>query len=291
MAFLMDPIPASLSAWKRLPGAYRLRARNYAPRSQNAIHRDDFAKQFGFTGGLVPGVGVYALMTHPFALVLGEGWLDAGWMRAKFIHPVYDGEEVEVRCTPDPSLGDWRMAIEVRDPRGVLCAIGSGGMGSDDENRPDPADYEPRPMPSAEARRRPESADLPPGAALGSMPVQSDPGVEEDAYFEQLRDGLAIFREGSGRFHPAFLPHLANRMVHRNIAVGPWIHTESRVVHFAAARPGDELEMRGRIRESFNKRAHEYVALDLAVFDPRGAPIARLDHTAIVQPHLKAVSE
>lgn len=275
----------------RFSGTYRLRAKNYAPNSENAVHQDAFARRFGFTGGLVPGVGVYALMTFPFAQALGPAWLERGWLEAKFIHPVYDGEEVEIGCVLESDPRGERIRLEVRDPRGELCAVGAGGMRAVDERPPDIRDYERGALPSPEARRRPETADLQPGVALGSIPVLSDPGIEEDRYFEELRDTLALYREGGGFLHPAFLPHLANRMVHRNIAVGPWIHTESRVVHFAAVRANGGLEMRGRIGESFEKRGHVYVTLDAAVFDVSGAAVARLEHTAIVKPFLTPKSD
>ena len=43
---------------------YRVQARNLSHASENKIHDDDVARRFGFQGGLVPGVEVYAYMTH-----------------------------------------------------------------------------------------------------------------------------------------------------------------------------------------------------------------------------------
>ena len=43
---------------------YRVEAFNTAKESDNKIHDDAVARRFGFTGGLVPGVDVYAYMTH-----------------------------------------------------------------------------------------------------------------------------------------------------------------------------------------------------------------------------------
>jgi len=48
----------------------RVTARNTAAQSENAIHDDEVARQYGFRGGLVPGVTVYAYLTHP----LVEAW-------------------------------------------------------------------------------------------------------------------------------------------------------------------------------------------------------------------------
>ena len=43
--------------------ARRVTALNDAERSENAIHHDDVARRYGFGGGLVPGVTVYAYMS------------------------------------------------------------------------------------------------------------------------------------------------------------------------------------------------------------------------------------
>jgi acyl dehydratase len=262
-----------------------LTAVNYAPASSNAIHRDDFARQYGFTGGLVPGVGVYALMADPLLRAWGAEWADAGWMKAKFINPVYDGERVEIRCRPLPDR-PAATAIEALNPTGRVCALGSAGCDRDDSPLPDPADFDTRPVPTPEDRLPPAAAFLTPGLRLGSVPVAPDPASPEDAYFERLREDRELCLGGAARLHPAFLAHIANRVVHRNIAVGPWIHTESFVRHLAPLRHGSSYEMRGRVAESFQKRGHEYVRLDLAVFDSADNPVAHLLHTAIVRPAL-----
>jgi hypothetical protein len=45
-------------------GPYQVEAFNTAAQSENKIHDDAVARRFGFKGGLVPGVEVYAYMTH-----------------------------------------------------------------------------------------------------------------------------------------------------------------------------------------------------------------------------------
>lgn len=283
----MAPSPTDSPAPSSIPsGPFHGTAKNYAPHSENAIHQDDFAKQYDFAGGLVPGVGVYSLMTGPFARHWGAAWLDAGWLEAKFIQPVYDGERLEI-VLRSPESGSPGIPVEVFNPRGKLCAVGRGGLRPDSLSAPASVDFPRKPLPGKDDRLPPVASELQPGLVLGSLPVVSDPGIGEDLYFEQLRDSLPIYREPPGRLHPGFLPHIANRLVHRNIAVGPWIHTESRVTHFAPVRPQGTYEMRGRLREAFQKRGHEYVRLDLAVFDAQDVAVAQLEHVAIVKPRLE----
>ena len=47
---------------ERLP-SYTVKARNTSTSSENKIHDDAVAKTYGFRGGLVPGVTVYAYLT------------------------------------------------------------------------------------------------------------------------------------------------------------------------------------------------------------------------------------
>ncbi len=51
---------------------------NSAKTSDNKIHDDAVARQYGFAGGLVPGVDVYAYMTHAPVAHWGRDWLAGG---------------------------------------------------------------------------------------------------------------------------------------------------------------------------------------------------------------------
>ena len=43
---------------------YRVTAYNTSKQSENKMHDDTVARRFGFSGGLVPGVDVFAYMIH-----------------------------------------------------------------------------------------------------------------------------------------------------------------------------------------------------------------------------------
>ncbi len=85
----------------RMVLSYRVRARNTSADSENKIHEDATAASFGFRGGLVPGVTVYAYMTVPIVERFGLDWLERGSMQVKFHQPFYDGEDVIVRAEVD----------------------------------------------------------------------------------------------------------------------------------------------------------------------------------------------
>ena len=75
---------------------YRVKARNVSSTGENAIHDDETARRYGFPGGLVPGVMVYAYMTQPLVAAFGSAWLARGTAGVRFVRPVLDGEELVV---------------------------------------------------------------------------------------------------------------------------------------------------------------------------------------------------
>ena len=63
---------------------YHVSAYNTAKASENKIHDDATAKRFGFRGGLVGGVHVYAYMTHLPVQRWGRAWLERGTGDCRF---------------------------------------------------------------------------------------------------------------------------------------------------------------------------------------------------------------
>src|SRR5467141_375704 len=63
---------------------YQVEAFNTATASENKIHDDAVARRFGFGGGLVPGVDVYAYMAHQPVARWGCAWLERGAAECRF---------------------------------------------------------------------------------------------------------------------------------------------------------------------------------------------------------------
>src|ERR1700722_9480814 len=95
----------------------RIRAVNTAADSENKIHDDRVAAQYGFRGGLVPGVTVYGYLAEAALQHFGEPWLTRGAMDVRFHQPVYEGEEVEGEIAAEEngrvrvSIGDRAVGI------------------------------------------------------------------------------------------------------------------------------------------------------------------------------------
>ncbi len=97
-------------------GPYEIEAFNTAKNSENRIHDDAVARRFGFHGGLVPGVEVYAYMTHLPVRHWGRAWLERGIAECRLLKPVYDRDRVSV--TADQREGGLELRLEAR---GELC--------------------------------------------------------------------------------------------------------------------------------------------------------------------------
>ena len=113
--------------------AYEVNAFNTATASENKIHDDAMARRFGFRGGLVPGVEVFAYMAHMPVARWGRNWLERGQAECRFLKPVYDGAVARVTATED---GD---ALELSVTSGQdRCATGRAFIPAD--RRAAPAD-------------------------------------------------------------------------------------------------------------------------------------------------------
>ena len=102
---------------------YRVQAKNLSHASENKIHDDAVARRFGFQGGLVPGVEVYAYMTHQPLARWGRAWLERGTGDCRFSKPVYEGDIAEI--VADETATGLDLSVM---SRGELCATGSASL-------------------------------------------------------------------------------------------------------------------------------------------------------------------
>jgi hypothetical protein len=255
----------------------QLVAFNTATQSDNKIHDDDVARRFGFSGGLVPGVDVYAYLCWGPVATWGREWLERGTMTARFRLPTYDGETVSV--TFDEADG----AVTVTNGAGIEVAAGRAGPpgAASDAASPDPGAFPWAPRPD-DAARPPASPDvLTAGTVLGSWDVTFSAEATRP-YLGEVREELPIYAE-EGIAHPGWVLRLANRILSGNVVLGPWIHVGSDARHHGLVHDGARVSCRGRVAEEFERKGHRFVRLDLAVLADERV-VATVDHTAIYLP-------
>ena len=260
---------------------YKIIGNNYAEDHDNKIHSDEVAAQFGFKGGLVPGVGVYAYLTHPVVEMLGSEWLRQGAMTAKFLKPIYHGEEATVQGKVT-STAPLCIALELFDAEGILCAVGEASLPN---NLPalNIENYPLQNLPVGDVRPVASNANLPVGKILGSLGWELNLAEIGSRFLTDIGATLPIFFGGQAVCHPAYYLAQANEILMANVKLGPWIHTGSRVQHYSLSSAGERLSMRGKVLESYERRGHEIVVLELGLFGEKGRPVAQIRHSAIVR--------
>jgi acyl dehydratase len=254
---------------------HRVRAFNTATASANRMHDDEVARQFGFRGGLVPGVDVYAYLCHVPAERWGRAWLERGTITARFVTPVYDGDEVTVAGEPD---GDNGLDLVLTDPAGGRCAEGRATLPAGRPTSPQPDDWPSGDPPSPPP---PVSEEILTTRPLGSLWATFH-AERAGEYLDDVREDLSLFRD-EGLAHPGWLLRYANYVLSTNVKLGPWIHVESAVQFHGPVGDGDTVQTRGLVTDTYERKGHRFVELDVlqTVAD---RTVTRTTHTAIYRP-------
>jgi acyl dehydratase len=262
------------------PTPYRVRAYNTAHASENKIHDDAVARRFGFTGGLVPGVDVYAYMMHAPVQHFGRAWLERGTAECRLGKPVYDGEEAVVIAEP----ADDGLALRV-ESRGIVCVTGHAALPSSIA----PPNLDEFPAVVLPENRGPaDEASLAPDTCLGMRPLALTREFVSD-YLRDVRETDPIYAD-QGLAHPGMILRTGNWALSHTVVLGPWIHVGSIVRNLALARIGDEITVRARVTANYERKGHRFVELDALVVANGRTPVARIAHTAIYRPRQLAAA-
>ena len=263
---------------------YEVVAYNTATASANKIHDDAVARGLGFSGGLVPGVDVFAYLTHLPAANWGRAWLDGGAISARFESPVYDGDTVEVVGQPIDGATTDALDLTVFDSRGVGCAVAVALREAPDQAPPVDA------IPVAERRAAEDLPKASPEAfagfadgVLGTTEYGFHVGDVANQYLADVRERLPLYAE-EGVAHPGWLLRMANWALTGNVRLGPWIHVGSSLQLYGAITDGARVSVRSRVTDVSDRKGHGFVDLDVlyVVDDERVAAFCR--HTAIYEP-------
>jgi len=250
---------------------YGVEAFNTATESTNRMHDDEVAQKYGFRGGLVPGVDVWAYLTRPCVDRWGQEFLTGGTMSVRLLAPIYDGESVMSKLGADGSL-------EISGPDGVVRASGSASVG----DLPDPLRIEATPE-SSTIIESPLATqkNLATGTVLETLrfTYRQRPATE---YLDDIRETSELYEDGAV-CHPGFLARHANYVLSRTVRLGPWIHVSTTAHHRLMVRDGDAIEVRGIVTNEFERKGHRFV--DLAVeITTNQIPAWSASHTAIWKP-------
>ena len=254
---------------------YRVSAFNTAKASENKIHDDATAKRFGFKGGFVGGVNVYAYMSHQPAQRWGRAWLERGTGEAKFGKPVYENDIAEVTAAEDAE--GMQLTVHSED---VLCATGRAAL---PENLPPPpalSDF--KAMVPRTDRVAADETSLRIGDWFGMTPLPVTAAFHAQDLADIRETDPIYAREGI--VHTGTIIRCCNWALTHNVILPAWIHMGSTVRNLGLARVGDTLNVRARITRNYEHKGHKWVELDAMVVANETTPIIRATHTAIYRP-------
>ena len=255
--------------------SYTVEAYNVSHASENKIHDDTVAKKLGFTGGLVPGVEVYAYATHLAVAQWGRAWLERGTLECRFQKPVYDGRQATASGTLVDDCIDFNVESD-----GDLCATGRASLPAP-ALPPSLSDFAVGTPPPLDARPPATPESLPKGKVLGIRPF----ALTEDVwrtYLTDVRERHRVYANDRIA-HPGQLLRQCNSVLRENVALPPWIHTGSKVQNYSAAQVGDEITARARVVDNYERKGHRLVDLDVLLVANGSRVLSRVLHTAIYQ--------
>jgi hypothetical protein len=255
---------------------HTINAFNISTDSENKIHDDSVAKHFGFQGGLVPGVEVYAYMTNPIIQYFGDSWLETGNAECKFLKPVYDGEQTQVKVVKNDNS---ELFIEVTTPTN-FCAQGKAGIAKAREICCR-ADFISVPSPDFETRPDASPDSLQKGKSLGTF-QQVMTEEDQKKYLADIRENLTIYKDEK-IVHPGWILRMANKALSTNVKLGPWIHVGSKIQNFGAAHYGETLFTQTSIKDSYENKGHLFVEMDVKIVNDTKY-LTQISHTAIYRP-------
>jgi len=262
------------------PVSYASIAFNEVPDSENRIHGDEVAAQFGFEGGLVPGVVVSAYLAHPAVAAWGMDYIARGAARVVIEKPVYDGHAFSVAVKAD---GARAYDAELCDAAGTARARARcwllDVLPEAPRRRGDPllTGAHERPAGTPQVLRRLQRE------GLRALPVRWDDAAELTRYFRDASQMPAPLRSGGEQYaHLGFVLGLTNWALAGNVRISPWLHLQTQSQCFAAIAFGTDLVVESAIVDLFEKKGHHFCDVDVAAF-------RRDDDVAVMQARLRAI--
>ena len=265
--------PVMIAGWHNV-------AFNQAQDSANEIHGDRVARQYGFRGGLVPGVTISACLVHPAVVTWGRDFLERGYAHVRVGAPLYDAEPFRVDIT---AQDDARYTAEITQDDGRVSATAEVSL--------------PARVPPAPARRGDPVAERdyqPPPATLALFEQLRQHGCRACRYHWRTPHNMqtyvrdadampALLRpDGEGFANSAWLLGTSNWVLASNAHMNPWVHLETRSQHYRAIPPDTTVVAEMAVRDAWPNKGHEFVDVEVNLFDEADdAPLASIELRAI----------
>lgn len=261
-----------------VPEPWAAIAFNTAPDSRNEIHSDRVAQQYGFKGGLVPGVTVSAYLAHPAVQAWGMDFLERGQVHAAIDKPLYDDYRFQVDLT-EVTGTSYRATLT--DQEGTQCANGYIDINPEPVDPPtmrgDPLLAPDQQVPEA---TRSNMERLREDGMYAFSSRWGGPDTPMPTYLKDPQGMPWLLSATGAHFaNMSYLLGLTNFALAGNTYMNPWIHLQTDSQNYAAVPAGSDLITECAIADLFEKKGHQFVDLDVNVFfraTARAAMTARL---------------
>ena len=250
-------------------------AYNQVPHSKNEIHADKVAKDFGFKGGLVPGVTVSAYLLHPAAVSYGMDFLERGYAHVRVNSPLYDEQAFEIHIenqigrqiqTKHQEQGDQGYSA-VLVPDGEAPCATAEILRAGTKNDP--------PVRRGDEIGEPNAASVP--ATRENMEALRKSGCKAFTYRWNADHEMSTYlRERSGMArpysmeeyaNPSFVLGISNWVLAANAYMNPWVHMETKSQNYAPIPQGTKVVGEMQVKDLFDKKGHEFVDVLVNIFD------------------------
>ena len=253
---------------------------NPSPDSANRIHSDEVAKEFGFKGGLVPGVTVSAYLMHPAVEAWGLDWLGRGRAHIVVSKPLYDSDRFQVDLS-DETDASYKAVLS--NAEGMQCASGFVDINDAPPEPPvmrgDPLLKKGQAIPDASR----EAMEKLKKQGMFALPLRWDCTHNMAGYLRNRAQMPELLRlDGGGYANPSFMLGLTNWVLAGNACMNPWIHLQTDSQFFAPVPNGSDLVCECAISDPYEKKAHEFVDVDVDVYLSR-------TREAVMQAKLRAI--
>ena len=241
-------------------------ALNTAPDSSNRIHGDEIAKQYGFEGGLVPGVTVAAYLVHPAVEKWGLDWLNFGFANCRVTSPLYDKESFKV----DMNLIDEASCSTTLIKSNKL--VSANAEISLTQELPVPPTRRNDPIVDDDYKAPKASFDLWKELQQeGCQAFRFFWGAENPlTYLSENKDLPVLLQPNEGGFsNLSFLLGCSNWSLAGNAYMNPWVHLQTISQNYRSVPKGTSIISEMEVKDFYEKKGHEFVDVNVNLFDEK----------------------
>jgi len=254
-------------------------ALNTAPDSENRIHSDELAQQYGFEGGLVPGVTISAYLVHPLIEHWGMNWLDRGYANCRITSPLYDNERFDVKTDIVDAAKAHTTLVR---GNGVVSANAEVAL---------PDQLPPAPLLRKDKLAEPDYTAPPASRAIWEQLKAegcrsfSFPWTDDNPliYLSNEDDLPKLLQPKEGGYaNLSFLLGCSNWILAGNAFMNPWVHLQTISQNYRAVSLNSELIAQMEINDIYEKKGHEFIDVLVGLFDQQDeACVMTINLTAI----------